>query len=357
MSFRILLKSSQLKKRKPQNNCKNFFVFEDGEEFTDREKALKHQGRLSHITNTYTVYDENHEIIPFKLKPTCYDKAVYIKAKDSGQIDEGVYFIWKLYGLKFPLKDIKVTTKKKNGYQKKIKKERVELMMYSVSEIKHFYEQILTGIAYKFPKFGDYIKDPIHSAPFEEILTNELTHYAKETYNCYIFYGVFRICFVVNDGIGNEYVLKFSKKYDRYQKTRYDPCEIETMMYAKAKAAEVNHYFAEPIKLGSLEVLGTATCIMYAAKRYDLNMSTLLYYSGSFERYEVLDEEEYCVFADCFDDNEVAEAFLEAYKDDKGGLRDLYNFLCESGICDLHDENIGFDKNNAPVIIDYGMIL
>lgn len=81
---------------------RTFFVSEDGEEFTDYEKALEHQGRLSHITDTYTVYDENHEIIPFKLKPTCYDKAAYIEVKDSGQIDEDAYFVWKLYGLKFP---------------------------------------------------------------------------------------------------------------------------------------------------------------------------------------------------------------------------------------------------------------
>lgn len=228
--------------------------------------------------------------------------------------------------------------------------------MYSVSEIKHFYEQILAGIAYKFPEFGDYIKDPLHSVPFWEILTNELAYYAKEAYNCYIFYGAFRICLVVNDDIGNEYVLKFSKNYDWYQNTRYDPCEIEAMMYAKAKAADVSHYFAETIELGPLEVLGTATCVMYAAKRYDLDSSIMHHYSDSFEKYKDLGEEAYCDFADCFEEEEVAEAFLEAYKDDEEGLRNLYDFLCVSGICDLHDENVGFDENHAPVIIDYGMV-
>lgn len=230
-------------------------------------------------------------------------------------------------------------------------------MAYSVSEIKDFYEQILTGITDKFPEFGDYIKDPTRSQKaYWEVLTDELIYYAAKTYNCYIYYGVYRICFIVDDGIGNEYVLKFSRSYDWYHNVRCDPCEIEEMMYAKAKAADVSHYFAETIKLGSLRVLGAATCMMYAAKRYDLNKGVMRHYSDSFEKYKDLGEEEYCDFADCFAEEKVAEAFLEAYKDDEEGLRDLYDFLCVSGICDLYDENVGFDENYAPVIIDYGMV-
>ena len=117
----------------------------------------------------------------------------------------------------------------------------------------------------------------------------------------------------------------------------------------------VDNFFAEVRGIGSLCINGRWTTPLFAAERFEIDQ----YYYDNFtykdEELYSSSYEEYDEVQGLFDDEGVAAAYASAYGARWNDVIELMNFIFHENICDLHNGNIGFDKNMNPIIIDYAM--
>ena len=134
--------------------------------------------------------------------------------------------------------------------------------------------------------------------------------------------------------------------------TEDDYCKIEADNFAEAEVRGLDPYFAAEYK-----VMNYHGMPIYAQERISIT-----YYDS--DRYDEPVDDDYWGEIEYVINNlgatremcELAdnEAFVEDLCEYSGAdFEDLLNFIAEFSITDLHDENVGYDKNGCPKLIDY----
>ena len=131
-----------------------------------------------------------------------------------------------------------------------------------------------------------------------------------------------------------------------------DYCKIEADNFAEAEARGLDLYFAAEYK-----VMNYHGMPIYAQERISIT-----YYDS--DRYDEPVDDDYWGEIEYTINNlgatkemcELADngAFVEdLYEYSGADFEDLLNFIAEFSITDLHDENVGYDEQGCPKLIDY----
>lgn len=129
----------------------------------------------------------------------------------------------------------------------------------------------------------------------------------------------------------------------------WDYCDAEEMLFRLAENNGVGEYFAETIKIG--EVRGYPIYAQPRAKMISLsNIREREDYSSIEQISSQITEEYSDILGEDFLPEYWMKEFIAAFSDDE--LEGLLNFIEETGISDLHEENVGF-INGKPIIFDY----
>jgi hypothetical protein len=159
--------------------------------------------------------------------------------------------------------------------------------------------------------------------------------------NISYFHGVTKLVIVDED---NDWVLKipFSNKACDY-------CALEAENYKKAVEAGVEEGFAACYFL--MEYEGAPCYIMEKVICDEEVVESDFYEIGSNKLSSEMDEDEIYSYLGSMDSYEIVDQLLEFYYDE-GFLGDIYNFLSENEINDLHTGNVGYRGTNL-VFVDY----
>lgn len=246
-----------------------------------------------------------------------------------------------------------------------------------VNKLIEFYAPILADLCEKFPNFEKYIENPFneiftyfyrrnyYNTPEEErvdldmpidfnedLFNEEFRDYFCSKHNGYISCGSYKVCLLIDKGLGREYVLKFSKEFEDDDE---NPCELEVEFFNEADREGLSRFFAETFYLGNLEINNVISTPLYAAARHDVDEDYVFSMEGSIDKDEFYTKDyNYDDFESCFSEEGVLDCFAESYSIED--IEKLIVFLDDNGICDIHGANIGFDNWKNPVIIDYSYV-
>lgn len=159
--------------------------------------------------------------------------------------------------------------------------------------------------------------------------------------NIFYSYGASKLVIIDDD---NDWVLKIP-----FCDKACDYCALEAENYKKAVEVGVEEGFAACHFL--MEYEGAPCYIMEKVSCDEQTVESDFYEIGSNKLSGEMDEDEIYSYLGSMDGDEIVDQLLEFYYDD-GFLRDVYDFLSQNEINDLHTGNVGY-RNDQLVLVDY----
>lgn len=154
-------------------------------------------------------------------------------------------------------------------------------------------------------------------------------------------HGVTKLVIIDDD---NDWVLKIP-----FCDKAHDYCALEAENYKKAVEAGVEEGFAACYFL--MEYEGAPCYIMEKVNCDEEVVESDFYEIGSNRLSGEMSEEEIYNYLGSMDGDEIVDQLLEFYYDE-GFLKDVYTFLSQNKINDLHTGNVGYRGANL-VFVDY----